>query len=483
MDYYLSEKQILIYGAGQLGKTVADILEKAGNTILGFIDKRAAMYENFEGKDVYFPDELITWNNKNSYAIIVTIKDAYSHNKIAVFFRENGFYNIIFRPLYVLKGGKDNLILNSLMKINGIIGDGKQNWTGCIPDIRSENLYILPRTDLILKENDYVKAYIPAQSLFLNDFNEVMPIMYNLIVASPIVKMYEEFISADLNKNHEGLNKYKEISRGTSKNSDMPIGLDWEHSWLNGKSNVYQNMCSQMALNPLFFVESCPRVCYRKPFVFVMKGSGKNRVSFQLAKGYSYIPVEMSAEDYDLWNNNVDANDFCMEETIVPISHPFFYGMQTITGDYVHLWLKLVGRYLYKAQLKKGKHKITCLDCSDDNGEMSRFLSILGIDVRRLGNESIIKYDKIFGVQIPYTVKTEEKSVYDAIVIFRMEYDYKAMRDIVCNYTDRNSLIFIAGKIDEENIPAEELGLVKKEVLFSTVWGGAYVSGEMYMRK
>lgn len=398
--YIIAEKKILIYGAGDKGGRVLDVLTGENVSVEAFIDKRAQIYNGFHGLPVRSWESLYELEKKDEYVVIVTVKNAYEHNKIAIQLKKIGFNNLIFMPLYVLKGGKDNEVLNTIMRANTDLTDEYKLTFEEITSLARVDLSLLPRQNVVIGVFEgKVKTYIPAELLHMPvGFQSMWQISerdkmlnYNMLVSYYAVYMYEEFARGCVDENAEGLGAYLTEAEATSRRNGMPVDQVWKDNFISGKLMVFQSMRNQLALHPEFFRENCAEVSFETPSRFRVNGTGKNRISFLLSQGHRYVPVIMSREDYNrYWNEEAlrEVRDIMGgAPPEFPIAHPAFFEQYSGAEDLLHLWIIPVARKILEMLRTcfpgKRVSEITCLDRSDDWGNTSRFLSLLGFQVER----------------------------------------------------------------------------------------------------
>lgn len=415
-SYILRDKRILIYGAGDKGRRVLDVLAGENIPVEAFLDKRAEAYDGFHGIPVVAPNSLAGYEEKGDYVVIITVKNAYAHNEIAEKLKGIGFYNLIFMPLYVLKGGKDNRVLNAVMCANSDLTDQSKVPLGEIPSVELEDLSVLPGADAFIRLPDgKVKTYVPAELLHMPiGFQSLWQVPegdkllnYNMLVSYYAVYMYEEFARGCIDENAEGLGTYLTEAEKTSRRNGMPVDQAWKDNFISGKLMVFQSMRNQLALHPEFFRENCAEVSFETPSHFRVNGTGKNRISFLLSQGYQYVPVTMSLEDYNRYRNEEalkEVRDIMGgAQPDFPINHPAFLEQYSGAEDFLHLWLIPVARKILEILKTRfaGKNvsEIICLDRSDDWGNTSRFLSLLGFKVERQDDLPVTEaLDRLFYV-------------------------------------------------------------------------------------
>lgn len=396
--YRIAEKKVLIYGAGDKGGRVLDVLRSENVSVEAFIDKRAQAYDGFRGLPVRSWESLCDFEKKGEYVVIVTVKNAYAHNKIAMQLKKIGFYNLIFMPLYVLKGGKDNEVLNTVMRANTDLTDEYKLTSEEISSLEHVDLSLLPGQNAVVEVFEgKVKTYIPAELLHMPQvfqnvrYVEENLLSHNMLISYHAVYMYEEFAKGCIDEKAEGLGAYLTEAEATSRRNGMPVDQEWKDNFISGKLMAFQSMRNQLALHPEFFRENCAEVTFGTPSHFRVTGTGKNRISFLLSQGYQYIPVNMGQNDYNrYWNEEAlrEVREIMGEAPPdFPISHPAFFEQYSGAEDFLQLWLMPVarkaGEILRTRFAGKTASEIVCLDRSDDWGNTSRFLSLLGFMVER----------------------------------------------------------------------------------------------------
>ena len=275
----------------------------------------------------------------------------------------------MYKPGNVLKGsaGETELAIN---KIYETLIERKEYNSG----------YEIPYTDSIRtalrdrlcieKKKETVKAWCPVELLFNYKESYDYPGL-NMPLFFPMVELYrflmgdkelmeEEVISNFVVYSCEWLNKNK----GTLTEGQ-------EKSFIESRVAVFQEMQKMAEIDIDFFKRNCPRVTYEEG-KFYLVSSGRNRVSFLIAKGFKYIPVEMSTQDYEKWC------DFelrkRMEEYIAknridsffaPFPNPYLVDGTFDFVDYQRLFLFPIAnrilKQIYKANRKK-KDSLTITD-------------------------------------------------------------------------------------------------------------------------
>ncbi len=401
-SFCLFEKKILIYGAGDKGWRVLKVLRGNGSDAIMFIDKRAKSYDKYHGLNVMSPDDLNSLKNKNDYAIIITVKNAYAHNEIAVCLAEKGFFNLIFMPLYVLKGGNDNIVLNTVMQANIRLTDKGEFVDEPCPAISCTDLHRLPNKSIIAQFDDKIKLYLPVEYFFISGEGAVLN--RSVVFSSFVTKMFEEFGGMFPQKACIGLNAYLNDAAMVAETNGVPVDDEWRANFIAQKLSVYENMRKQLMLNPAFFKNNCSEVEYKGLGKFEIVGTGKNRVSFLAAQQYRYIPAIINKSDYMAFSDITILNNIKgyikSNKLKFPISHPEFFEYDSDFDNYVWQWLVPVIRKIQDNLSDNGRGiaETSCVDMCCDYGNMYRLLSSLGANVKRTDKSKLaIMLDKLWG--------------------------------------------------------------------------------------
>lgn len=401
-SFCLCEKKILIYGAGDKGRRALKVLRGNGSDAVLFIDKRAKSYDKYHGLNVILPDDLNSLENKDDYAIIITVKNAYAHNKIAVCLAEKGFFNLIFMPLYVLKGGNDDIVLNAVMQTNIRLTDKGEFVNEPCPTISCADLHKLPNKSIIARFDDKIKLYLPVEYIFIS--GEEALLNRSVVFSSFVTKMFEEFGGRFPREASIGLNAYLNDAATVAETNGVPVDDEWQANFIAGKLSVYENMRKQLMLNPEFFKANCSEVEYKGLGRFEIVGTGKNRISFLAAQQYRYIPAIIKESDYVSFTDITILNN--IKEHIrsnklkFPISHPEFFEYDSDFDNYVWQWLVPVIRKILDNLSVNGRGitETRFVDMCCDYGNMYRLLFSLGANVQRTDkSELALMLDRLWG--------------------------------------------------------------------------------------
>lgn len=418
--FFLKEKKILIYGAGSLGMRCNGILKKNGMWPRAYIDKRADTFKECDGQKILHIEELQGLEHKEEYCIIIAIRNVFEHSQLVLRFYNMGFRFFIYKPITVLQGRK-NKIYESISRAYDCMMDSLMVPDELIFQYEREKIFILKDcAQIACDRKGYSKAYISEELLFSNVLPDSIWSERNFSTSYIGVDLYRAFQMGG--KELKGsINKYVErFAKPGALENHLDVSGEWASILMDSRLAVYNEMCGRMAVSTSFFVDNCTTVETRENGGFRLIASGKNRVSFLIARGYRFVPVFMKQEEYEksvrieyvkgletyLQQNSIN-------ELKVPVPHPYFMDFKYCIPQYVEQWQSLVGHILSEAVYRKENkycfEKYVVVDNSDDDGSMSRFLCMLGFGVERKKETSELVHllDKLQGVTVESYLQAE----------------------------------------------------------------------------
>ena len=351
--YVIIDKKVLIYGAGSVGKVVSDMFNKNGITIDAYIDQRADTIKKNNNKLVFSAGELENRiRKKDDYVIIITIRNVFEHSCLAKQFYFMGFKNIIYKPNTILRGSKNPIqesINNAYEQITGKFEIPKDK-VACYElekyEICDFGLYKRFEEDVLVR--------MPAELLFSNtNYNASIWSCQNFYSNYIAVDLYEAFDNIHNGELEEKINYYIErFALPGAKTMGVNTDGIWRELLIDSRLKVYYEMEYNLWMDYDFFIQNCVKVKSRKTKGFELITSGKNRVSFLIAKGYRYIPVKIKKSDYENYLNVEEAENIVnyIEQTnleiFAPIPHPYFYKTTAISPDYAVECVRPIARFL-----------------------------------------------------------------------------------------------------------------------------------------
>ena len=490
-NFFLREKKILIYGAGSLGTRCNGILKTAGIETEAYIDKRADTFTECDGRKIFRIEEMKGFEHKEEYCIIVAIRNVFEHSQLVLQFYNMGFRFFIYKPITVLQG-RANESYESISRAYDCMMDRLMVPDEPIFQYEKEKIFTLKDgAQIACNREGYRKAYLSAELLFSNVLPGSIWSERNFITSYIGVDLYRAFQAGGQELKDSIENYVERFAKPGALENHLDVSGEWASILIDSRLAVYNEMCSRMAVSPAFFVENCTTVEMRQNGGFRLIASGKNRVSFLIAKGYRFVPVFLKQKDYEqsirlecVQKLETYLGENAINELTVPIPHPYFMDFKYRIPQYVEQWQSRVGYILCETIYRKEQgyclEKYAVTDNSDDDGSMSRFLCMLGFDVERKNGDAelIHMLDELQGVEFEHRGQVEEIAY------------------IYMNISGDN------GIIDEEMLSKVQLFFMleedsardslydryaewfphEKEILHA-MWMGKYVTGRVLSRK
>lgn len=491
MGYELLKKKILIYGCGDKGIKIKKAVQQCCGEIEAYIDARAESLSVFQGKKVFSPEEVYDFEQKNTYVILIAIKNVFQHNEIATALQNNGYYNIIFKPLSVLNNTTNNIQLLEISAAHEAILDKNTIPRTEIPSIENLSLFEFFDHGVIEENGDELKAYLPGDLFFLRDKQEFgIWKDGNIMCTSPIIDMYIGFRDCSpkyyINSIDEFLNKH---AIPVAINNGMTITSDWKDHVIDGRKDVYYSMQTKAILDPFFFIRHCISVNRRNKGGFYLSSSGKNRVAFLIAERYKYIPATISRAEYEYFINLPQLNllqKYITQNNVTyffaPIPHPYFYLQKVQATNYTEIWLMKIGRilsrYFWKQTGALKFHKTVIYDALSDEGASSRFFSLSNYQVIRIWDEEEKEklLDRLFYFE---TGQFHQDNIEDtSSTIIMLSSNIKSTYLKIAHLSPLFYFIQVWNGADDIVHSITEQGY-KSYQLFSTYWGASLVDGYM----
>lgn len=491
MGYELLKKKILIYGCGDKGIKIKKSVQQCCGEIEAYIDARAESLPVFQGKKVFSPEEVCDFDQKNTYVILIAIKNVFQHNEIASTFQNRGYYNIIFKPLSVLNNTTSNIKLLEISAVHEAILDKNIIPRTEIPSIENLSLFEFFDHGVIEENGNELKAYLPGDLFFLRDKQDFgIWKDSNIMCTSPIIDMYIGFRDCTpqyyTNSIDEFLNKH---AIPVAINNGMTITADWKDHVIDGRKDVYYSMQTKAILDPFFFIRHCVSVNIRNKGGFYLSSSGKNRVAFLIAERYKYIPTTISRTEYEHFINLPQLNllkKYITQSNVTcffaPIPHPYFYLQKVQATNYTEIWLMKIGRilsrYFWKQTGALEFYNVVIYDALSDEGASSRFFALANYMVIRIWDET--EKEKLLDCLFYFDTKQFHQKDLDNPdnTIIMLSTKTKNTCSKIAHLTPLFYFIQVWDGADDIVHSITKQGY-KSYQLFSTYWGSSLVDGYM----
>jgi hypothetical protein len=399
----------VIYGAGGNCYHLISLLQNEKFNIIAIIDKRAGSISKIQDIPVYTLDEFECADVDNT-VVLISIKNVFEHINVARTLLEKGFYNLVYKPFPILQGEHDEEWDSISDAYDKLLVEN------VIPDESADDIYA-SRTDhmmvfgdelFVKSQEDDILCWLPME--LLCNYNRDDPYGRMPMGAYyPLLNLYKYLLN-DLTDT-----KWNEVEKDL-----FLYGMEWvdrvnyeftddlKKSMLHSRLGVFNEMQKKSEIDKDFFVRNSVSVKCGEQLQFYLSTSGRNRVTFLLAKGYRFVPVHMSEQEYKRWINEEKFKKFkaYLEKNRInrlfsTIPHPMFQSYDVVALDYSRLFCMQVIMHMYRimhwkaAKLKDGnykidkekfyklKEKIKIFASIDDGGCVSRLIAMGGMHCYR----------------------------------------------------------------------------------------------------
>lgn len=277
---------IYVYGAGAIGKKLANKLIAEGYIVDALIDQNA---DNIADSDVTVIDLSIFCKKMksmmlNSVVVLITLNDAQNHDFVAGLFAEYGLSKILFLPM------QDNFTQSTKAKYRFAYNEIvlHHNFEVMIPDYSEEildcnNKYII--IDNAYKE--FISLWFPVNEL------------YRAIIDRG--ERYYDEKAIDFGEYQQLFNSIKDNSAKVENVKDYMLlqgrtTKESQNILFNNRKELYMHYERALMYDPNFFIYSPIHVELIKNRMRVI--DGYHRLYFLYGKGYQYVPVVMKINDY-----------------------------------------------------------------------------------------------------------------------------------------------------------------------------------------
>lgn len=489
--FHIKDKKILLYGAGSVAMLQEELYRNNNIKLEGFIDKRGDYLDKYLGYPVYSMTTVRELKNPDDYAVVITIRNVFEHSEIAGTLMEEGFLNLVYKPLQILQGEYVQDELRRIDEAHNSLFVDKRIPQDPIPVLSKIEQYRLNDYALIKSDDGYVTAYIPAELLFTNFLVDSLWSEVNFLSSYLAVDLYRAFADNAYETFVQDIDRYiDEFVYPGAKRARVDTTGEWKELIIDSRQKVYSQMVERQALDYNFFIDNCPTVKFVKGKGFILISSGKNRVSFLIARKQKFIPVKMCHDDYRLYLNKdtVKKIDKTLHELgctrlFATIPHPFFYHFNVKASDYSTTWLFHVGRRLWKGCFVDRSKTSLIWEILDDCGISKRYLSSIGFTVESYdATDEITNYfDELFYYSdLPLG---ETRAYYAGLF---SEKQFKCSFDLIkrlVKCTEKFIFVYMNNEFDPINVFLVSQGFHSCSKMFKTVWDQKIICGLCYARE
>lgn len=430
------ETRIFLYGAASIGKIVFENLNAKGIVAAGFIDKRADEIDAFLGRPVYKLEDFLSGQPKDT-VVVVSVKNVFEHDSIAEKFINNGFCNLIFKPKSVLENRASDEDIRVGCIYDAML-DGSDIDMNNIVSVTKLAEYFYKDYALVKDEGYECIALIPVALLYTNDYDPEKHKWGN-------VNLYSFFTHDDFFQSLEGesskgpelyVNEYCVYAAMQQK--DISITQKWRDNVVANRAMIYEQMRLSLEIDPGFFYRNPATASWNPKKKYFNLTSGKHRCMFLVSKGYYYLPVRISKNDYNEWCRKEDVDQLWNELQNQGynnydglVAHPNFYKYSSVGWVFVvsciHEISNILAKKIYTQKNKVDYAGISILDRMDSLHSFSRYFAHMGACVFREKTNEIESFvDRIENI----TVSEWAKNVESFDVVFLSIKDETELREV-----------------------------------------------------
>lgn len=445
----------VLYGAASIGGLVLEKIQKVGNTVIGFIDKRAYEIGSYHNIPVWSIEEAHNYVPE-SIIVYIAVKNVFEHEKIVRSLSKKGFDRFVYKPYNTLLGC-GNSIENIIAELYDKIFNGEPIDETGIPllsEIHGNNFHDF---GLISESNDRVTAFIPVEYVFTNIYKDTPMEKWGDINISAFFthinffRFQAGFADGDI---EAYLKEYCEFTANLTGN--IKITNAWRENVINNRAQIYEQMLVASELDRSFFFRNAPTATWNDDKKHFNLTSGKHRCTFLVAMKHRFIPLNVPSTDYNEFLNldSIKLLKQLSEDSDYKqmIPHPYFYrGGYTVDNGCFQTLLfmaRFFGKKTYELYNRVLMGKVHVIDYLSGEGEYARFLSIIGCNVRRARYPLDFEFElnKILFSKINYI----EKYPYNENDILLILSDEKTDVDLCArNKTDKTYLLCKGWKTDK----------------------------------
>jgi len=332
---------VILYGAAYAGTLAWNYLNKFCN-LIAFIDKRADELNHHMGLPVVTIDsDHISDETKKKSVVIVCVKNIFDHERITLNLVKYGYGNIVFCPVdgsaFTYRSSVER---EQLAAIYDCIISNNLTLPVYIPHSRGIFHLDFHDSTIEIQSDDTLIVRIPT---FFAYFQSIIGQNEPILALFTHLELFDWF-AGDIKACPDFY--IDQYCVDAAKNTGVTTTERWVQNILDSRKEVYEKMRIAEEIEPLFFYDHAVPAIWDKNGYFNMK-SGKHRAAYLIHRRKMLIPLQLTAEDYNIYLNISAVNDlisFITERDIFelpyPILHPYFLKMPFMPqNNYFELFL------------------------------------------------------------------------------------------------------------------------------------------------
>lgn len=372
------QKDVLIYGAGGLGRKVASEISEQGYRIIAFIDKNGDAIHDIEGTPVFTIEKTAeVIQDKSDYTIVICLHNALWHQDTALELNKIGFDNLIFLPVGKQYDYKKKSIMEN---IYGLCMDTDYSSMVNIPTYQALCDFEYTCKDAVISEDSTsVIVWMDITSIYTNKAlkqrgNDITKQYGSVSVCA--LKPYNEMFHYC--KYGEGdIELYCKAFKKVQNANDIYT----EFEFIYDRIILYKMLKKELNLGIQYFVNSAPQLKWDNECKKFYVLEGHHRIAFLYMEGFRRIPIKISKDDFEIWKNETvyqECKNYILKcygnKLRTPIDHPGFFLFDSDYEDVNPTQLMIMQEYIGTMELSD---KVFC-DLSADNGYYARAFMKMG---------------------------------------------------------------------------------------------------------
>lgn len=482
-----SNSNFIIYGASAIGGAVKTILNYYNyGHILGFIDKRYNEISTAHGLPVWSIKDA---PKEEGIIVYIGIKNVFDQEEIAKQLVDYGYTNIIFMPKAIIRGD-DNEQMKKISDVYNFIIDLKGK------DLSKFSFY---DKELIPKTTEFEKIELKDSAIISNQDNKYivnMPIQYLFTAQQHINPTYpwaEQSIISLVphtllynylwNGGKDNTNLYVNFCAYGARGSGVKMTEGWKKNLVENRLTVLSAMKRSLEEDADFFIRNAPEALYNEEYNYFNLNGGRHRAALFVFENYYKMPVMIDKDSYNKFINKevvkeieqyLNNNDIKLEN---PVSHPYFYDLDSKRPQYYQIVIKKIIEYLSKESLEKydyidfKKHSFGII--SHDHGELKRMLNVCHFGIKQINEITVFDMllDKLFKIQNHKLINN-----YDYLFIDETINDVASSYEKI-DYSNEFKKVFILKVHNQDMIISKYIDITKykENIITSSFFNEAHV--------
>jgi len=294
--HFSKELRLILYGVNLVSERLYRALEDAGYHVEAFFDRR---YRELNGQ---YPvpvralsDDPYGGMEKDGFCVIILLQNAAQHEPIARDFLKRGYRRILFAP--VLSELPDETAA-AFRKTYNLLLEGEYQELRNIP-LLHDGLFGLEdsvRHSIIEKEGSHLVVWAPVELLHSGLVLLEHPELTNIPLSA-----YTHYLELFQYLQGETGNCRAYLECCVARGYQSPNSYS-DQDVLTQRKQLLETYMTELNKGMGFFISSAAAAKWNDGLNAFNLTDGHHRSVFLLARGFRYIPVRISGEDFRKWN-------------------------------------------------------------------------------------------------------------------------------------------------------------------------------------